>query len=60
VPSTKSVVCSDHFEDKWFDRTGQTVRLREGAIPTLFNLPAHLTKVSTVVDYIHRIPNTVH
>lgn len=51
VPSRKSVVCSDHFEDKWFDRTGQTVRLRDGAIPTIFKLPQHLIKVSVLLIF---------
>lgn len=34
VPGRRSVLCSDHFEEQWFDRTGQTTRLRMGAIPT--------------------------
>ncbi|XP_042211430.1 THAP domain-containing protein 5-like isoform X2 [Homarus americanus] len=34
VPGRRSVLCSDHFEEQFFDRTGQTTRLRVGAIPT--------------------------
>ena len=40
-----SVVCSDHFEENCFDRTGQTTRLRHGAIPTIFNFPDRCTQV---------------
>ena len=34
-----------HFLDEWFDRSGQTVRLRPDAEPTLFAFPTHLLKV---------------
>ncbi|KAM7307465.1 THAP domain-containing protein 1-like [Ixodes scapularis] len=43
-PSPGSRLCSDHFDDSCFDRTGARTRLRSGAVPTLFNFPEHLQK----------------
>ncbi|XP_061569578.1 THAP domain-containing protein 6-like, partial [Cololabis saira] len=37
-------LCSEHFKPYHFDRTGQIVRLRDGAIPSLFNFPSHLQR----------------
>ncbi|RXM91655.1 THAP domain-containing protein 2 [Acipenser ruthenus] len=36
-PTKHSVLCSKHFKAEMFDRTGQTVRLRDHAVPTEFD-----------------------
>ncbi|XP_078530521.1 THAP domain-containing protein 5-like [Lissotriton helveticus] len=40
-PSSYSALCSLHFTEECMDRTGQTVRIWKGAVPTLFNEPQH-------------------
>ncbi|XP_029690930.1 THAP domain-containing protein 6-like [Takifugu rubripes] len=39
-----SVICSQHFKQDDFDRTGQVVRLKDGVIPSLFSFLVHLQR----------------
>ena len=45
TPSANSHLCSKHFKPECIDRTGQNVRLRENAVPTIFNFPKYVQKV---------------
>ncbi|KAL1007647.1 hypothetical protein UPYG_G00089460 [Umbra pygmaea] len=49
VPTPHSVLCSEHFEESYMDRTGQTVRLYDDAIPTIFAFPKHLQQKPAIM-----------
>uniref|UniRef100_A0A8D3A879 THAP domain-containing protein 1 n=1 Tax=Scophthalmus maximus TaxID=52904 RepID=A0A8D3A879_SCOMX len=39
TPSRFSVLCINHFEERYIDRTGKSVTLSEDAVPTIFSSP---------------------
>ncbi|XP_024119561.1 THAP domain-containing protein 6 [Oryzias melastigma] len=47
VATNSSKLCSEHFKPEDFDRTGQTVRLREGVTPSVFNFPSRGRKAAS-------------
>ncbi|KAK2833072.1 hypothetical protein Q5P01_016961 [Channa striata] len=47
TPSRFSVLCMNHFEDQYIDRTGKIVKLREDAVPTIFASSDETHKIRT-------------
>ncbi|KAF6734908.1 THAP domain-containing protein 2 [Oryzias melastigma] len=61
VPKYYDRVCSVHFKSEHFDRTGQTVRLRDNAEPSLPHLPWRFPKsrkLRKAVDRTRKRPST--
>uniref|UniRef100_UPI00358F8B22 THAP domain-containing protein 6-like n=1 Tax=Myxine glutinosa TaxID=7769 RepID=UPI00358F8B22 len=44
MPTARSVLCSKHFTAQSFHTFGLRVKLRDSAVPTIFDLPRHLQK----------------
>ena len=48
-PSSHSRVCSDHFQEKFINRTGLIAKLQEDAVPTRFKkFPQYLKQVKSL------------
>lgn len=42
IPTDKSALCSRHFDEADFEVGGLCRRLKKGAVPTIFDFPAHV------------------
>lgn len=49
TPSRFSVLCVNHFEEHYIDKTGKSVKLREDAVPTIFSKAKDTQKNKTKV-----------
>ncbi|XP_026218743.1 THAP domain-containing protein [Anabas testudineus] len=49
TPSRFSVLCINHFEDQYIDRTGKFVKLRADAVPTIFASPDDTQKMKASI-----------
>ncbi|XP_072224655.1 uncharacterized protein [Leuresthes tenuis] len=50
TPTRFSVLCSNHFEEQYLDRTAKSVTLREDAVPTIFSPPDNTRKKKASVN----------
>lgn len=48
-PSRFSVLCMNHFEEQYIDKTGKSVKLRDDAVPTIFSSSEDTQKRKTKV-----------
>ncbi|KAH8009376.1 hypothetical protein HPB51_015699 [Rhipicephalus microplus] len=55
-PSPGSRLCSSHFTEARFDRSGSRTRLKSDAIPMLFSFPEHLQKAVNPAHVAEKTP----
>ncbi|XP_038056541.1 THAP domain-containing protein 1-like isoform X2 [Patiria miniata] len=55
-PRPWSKLCSIHFKESDFDRTGATTRLRENVIPTIFDFPDNPKKAGKEIELLEAPP----
>ncbi|XP_047426842.1 uncharacterized protein zgc:153292 isoform X2 [Mugil cephalus] len=48
TPTRFSVLCINHFEEQYIDRTGKCVKLKEDAVPTIFPITDNAQKKAPV------------